>query len=175
MTTISELKMHIRDEELRNGMVKTRLKRHFGSRTTTAGPKEIVNPPSTIPSPVPTEIQPTDSSTDLIPDPAASVIDPALSADQSGFRVIVNGHIHLVDDDNTENEPVGESQGNGGPWKIVELFDFTRTHWVETYAKTPRRSFEEELRLYELLDAEEDGVENVDVGIDDATADVLLN
>jgi len=43
------------------------------------------------------------------------------------------------------------------------------------YTKSSHQSFQEELELYELLDLEENGVGDVDVSVDDATAEVLLN
>src|SRR5882762_4180135 len=33
--------------------------------------------------------------------------------------------------------------------KLVELFNFTDSHWVQVYEQAARRSFEEELELYE--------------------------
>jgi hypothetical protein len=42
------------------------------------------------------------------------------------------------------------------------------------YSKTPQRSFEEELELYELLDLDGEGGEDANIDVDDSTAEVLL-
>jgi len=42
------------------------------------------------------------------------------------------------------------------------------------YSKMPQCSFEEELKLYELLDLDGERGEDANIDIDDSTADVLL-
>jgi len=44
---------------------------------------------------------------------------------------------------------------------------------VGRYEKTARRSFDEELELYELLDLDAAGEEDVDVDLDDSTGDLV--
>ena len=56
---------------------------------------------------------------------------------------------------------------------VEELFDFGQSHWVELYAKSPRRSFDEELKLYELLDLDAQGEDDVDLDVDDSTGAIL--
>ena len=56
---------------------------------------------------------------------------------------------------------------------VEELFDFSRSHWVDLYAKTARRSFDEELKLYELLDLDAQGEDDVDLDVDDSTGAIL--
>ena len=54
---------------------------------------------------------------------------------------------------------------------IHKVFDLTRKHWVDTFSKLAVRSFDEELKLYELLEldaAEEDDIAN---DLDEDTAD----
>jgi hypothetical protein len=168
MTAISELKMHIRDENIRN-QTKTRLKREFATRTS---PSSTVDRSAAALS---TETYPEPQHDDIAgggghPDTEPSNQQP----DINDFRAIVDQHSRSVDEDNCDNEPITASTTALQPIKIVELFDFTQSHWVTQYSKTPQRSFGEELELYELLDQDGEGGEDVNIDIDDTTADVLL-
>jgi hypothetical protein len=181
MTTIGELKMYIRDEEMRDG-TKKRLKRELvphanipatqPSTTTSASAPGSLAPAQDIP------IDPALSTTETSPSPARVCPEPESEIRGTmtdTFQEIVDAHIQLAEEDNLENEPVRSSGAIRGPWKLTDLFDFTRDHWVELYSRSSHRSFQEELELYELLDLEEGGVGNVNVSVDDATAEVLLN
>jgi hypothetical protein len=56
---------------------------------------------------------------------------------------------------------------------VGELFDFSQSHCVDLYAKTARRSFDEELELYEPLDLDAEGEDDVDWDVDDSTGAIL--
>jgi hypothetical protein len=58
--------------------------------------------------------------------------------------------------------------------KLVELFNFTDSHWVQSYEKAVRRSFDEELELYKVLDTDAEGEEEANVNVDDSTGELLL-
>ena len=42
------------------------------------------------------------------------------------------------------------------------------------YSKSSMCSFDEELQLYEMLDLNADGEEDIDVNVDDDTGDILM-
>jgi hypothetical protein len=85
---------------------------------------------------------------------------------------MVEQQVQLVDDDETDCVPVRLSKI--GPTPIVLLFDFSHSHWVEMHSKSSMRSFDEELQLYEMLDLDADGEEDIDVNVDDDTGDILM-
>src|ERR1019366_1003293 len=66
---------------------------------------------------------------------------------RTGFQGIVEHHTNMVDDDDLDDEPVRASGIIGHPVSVGELFDFSQSHCVDLYAKTARRSFDEELEL----------------------------
>ena len=63
---------------------------------------------------------------------------------------------------------------NKGPQPIYKLFDFTRKHWVDAFNKSAMRSFDEELELYELLDLDAAGEDDIANDLDEDTAEALL-
>ena len=79
----------------------------------------------------------------------------------------------LVDEDDTDCEPVRQSPI--GVILIPTLFDFNRSHWVDMHARAAIRSFDEELQLYEMLDLDAEGEEDVGVDVDNDTGDLLMN
>jgi hypothetical protein len=89
-------------------------------------------------------------------------------------RDIAGHHIRMVDEDYLDNEAVSAPETIGHPVTIQELFDFTSIHWVDVYAKSAHRSFDEELELYELLDLDAEGEDVADIEVDDTTADILM-
>lgn len=81
----------------------------------------------------------------------------------------------MADLDDTDNEPVRNSETIGRQLSIAELFDFTATHWANEFDQAGQRSFDEELGLYELLDLDGEGEDDVDIDIDDITEEILTN
>jgi hypothetical protein len=78
----------------------------------------------------------------------------------------------LVDKDETDRVPVRQSAIGTTP--IQALFDFKRSYWVEMFVKSSIRSFDEELQLYEMLDLDADGEQDIDVDVNDDTGDILM-
>jgi hypothetical protein len=77
----------------------------------------------------------------------------------------------------TRTRPIARLSGSqqfNGLTPIQSLFDFSRTNWVEMYSRSSIRSFDEELELYEMLDLDADGEEDVDVNVDEDTGDILM-
>ena len=62
-----------------------------------------------------------------------------------------------------------------GPQPIHKLFNFTQKHWVDTFSKSAMQSFEEELELYELLDLDAGGEDDIANDLDEDTAEALLH
>jgi hypothetical protein len=175
MTAISELKMHIRDENLRN-QTKTQLKHEFATRTHPTMAADASATTSSLPlASNPSQPQPPTTSSDNAR-ACNSGIDSGSFDEQptNDFQAIVDHHAQLVDEDDHDNDPTTTPTTLQHPIKIVDLFDFTRSHWVKMYSKTPQRSSEEELELYELLDLDGEGGEDANIDVDDSTADVLL-
>ncbi|KAG6913948.1 hypothetical protein DXG01_003329 [Tephrocybe rancida] len=75
-------------------------------------------------------------------------------------------------DDDNDPEPSSDIQGI--PVPICDLFNFSATTWVNAYAQVAKLSFDEELDLYELLDLNADGEDDVDVSVDESMDDILI-
>jgi len=80
----------------------------------------------------------------------------------------------MVSEDETDQEPVTDPTVIGRYPTLYQLFDFTDSHWVHLYENSARRSFEDELELYELLDLDAEGEEDADVDVDDSTGEILV-
>jgi len=81
--------------------------------------------------------------------------------------------VKLVDEDNTDREPVRQSLISIIP--IQTLFDFNRLHWVDMHARSAIHSFNEELQLYKMLDLDVEGEEDASVDVDNDPRDLLMN
>ena len=132
-------------------------------------------PPPASPSIAPAISMPAPTPAASHPDASTSSSADTSASRTSSFRTIVNEHALFAEEDDCENDPVRDSSGIRGPWKIADLFDFASNHWVVVYGRSAHRSFQEELELYELLDGDEEGTGTVNIELDDSTADVLLN
>ena len=91
----------------------------------------------------------------------------------TSFRTIVNTHSRLTSEDEVNTRPVTAPLTIKNCIPIQQLFDFHQSHWVDKYQKHPLRSFDEELALYELLDLDAQGEDNIDVDVNDTTGDIL--
>ncbi|GLB43960.1 putative protein of unknown function (DUF 659) [Lyophyllum shimeji] len=172
LTALTELKMHIRDEHVRNRS-KDRVKRQFTARgtnpatTSSSGPEPSVTPTA---SPVAPQAPP------VLAEPLtdADLNTESSSPSSNSFHTMASLHCTMVDLDDADNDPVRESAITDLPVPIVDLFDFTSTHWVDAYGRAAVLSFDEELELYELLDLDAEGEEDVDIAVDESMADILL-
>ena len=59
------------------------------------------------------------------------------------------------------------------PVQLEDLFDFTRSYWIRHHQRSERRSLNEELEMYNLLDMDLPGEEGAEVAIDDTIGDIL--
>ena len=86
------------------------------------------------------------------------------------FRTLMERQIQLVDEDNEDNEPIS-TEGSGGPVLLTTLFNFEDPYWCNLYAQMAKPSYNEELALYELLELDADGED--DIELDGSTQDIL--
>ena len=169
LTSLSELKMHIRDEHMQKE-TKTRMKHMFIQRTESARPAALSAQPLPIPEPPsiittsPADPQPSNASNANVPQPQSN----------DRFSDMATRHMQSAEEDETDREPVTAVNVIGRLVKLVELFNFTDSHWVQSYEKAVRHSFDEELELYEVLDMDAEGEEEANVDVDDSTGELLL-
>ena len=203
MVMLAELKMHIRNEHAHK-QTKKQLKRVFQVRVDTERAAATLAVPSGTPAsdstpsqcpinaplPQPTHLEmmatnsPEESETsddddgdNVVPQARGSLSQHARatasrSQSMNSFRSMVEQQTQSVNDDETDCAPVRQSMIGLTP--IVSLFDFSCIHWVEMFSKSSICSFDEELQLYEMLDLDADGEEDVDVNVDDDTGDILM-
>ena len=205
LTSLAELKMHIRDEHMRNNETKMRMKRIFGAANTSSLVSPAA-PPSAVSSLVsPAAAPAVNSLAQTSAPPQLPVIDPQLedlstpaqeacaphqltsamemdmemdidpgipSASNNAaneFTHIVETFARLSNGDEDEQGAFSSSQ-----LPISRLFDFSAVHWVSKHGRSASRSLNEELELYELLDMDAAGEEDVDLEIDPVLDSVLM-
>lgn len=196
LVSLAELKMHIRDEHVRNG-AKSRLKRHFGApqdvspptvdpttssfnlpQSATTGPEPLSTASATVSPTLRPLAQQDPSATEnphLAPQPGLEE-DSAGNTNQSDIHNLAQQFLKLVEEERRleleeEREQQSNRRGNSsGTLKvtIADLFDFSRDYWVSTFQKVAAKSLEEEEELFELL--MQSGPENAD-GEDDHPLD----
>jgi hypothetical protein len=92
-----------------------------------------------------------------------------LSCPRPGFRQFLPDHhsAPIWDD-----EPPTHSSP-GGKLALGHLFNFKNRHWVEMYEESAKKSFDEELALYDLLNEDAGTGDGMEVDVDETTADIL--
>ena len=90
------------------------------------------------------------------------------------FESVANQFVDLANNDITETDPEPIRTVAFGAQPIHKLFDFTQKHWVDTFSKSAIRSFDEELELYELLDLDAVGEDDISNDLDEDTVEALL-
>ena len=168
LTQLSELKMHVRDEQL-EADGKSRLKRRFEARNKDKGNSTNNQPPGGPgPTPPASTIQVESDATsndDLNPPPAPG----------QEFRDIIDHHRQLVtnDNDGDKSDCVLGSLNSAIPKTLLtDLFNFTSDEWASKYNRYTRIGYDEELELYDLLEIDAEGDAN---DLDDFTQDILMN
>ncbi|PPR03348.1 hypothetical protein CVT24_012568, partial [Panaeolus cyanescens] len=171
LVDLSEVKMQVRDKRIKQG-AKGHLKRYFSAQAAGSGLPQG--------APSPQRQDQTQSTLSVPPSMANSaredgVIQPG---DKWSLERIIDAMMNrqqvLVDEDNTDNEPVRIST-EWTPVPISRLFDFVSNVWVTHYEQYTTPSFDEELALYDLLEADADGEDDRDIGIDPSSEGVLLS
>lgn len=176
LASLAELKMHIRDEHLRNGETKARMKRFFGQRsqdsqTSAPSVQPVSQQPSTSAPPPPDETE-TDNTTQMDIDPAILQSESeSLGGVDDEFNRITGSFGRQASGD--DNDGIGEMPSVISI-EIAELFNFANRAWISQQERTTSRSLDEELELYELLDLDAAGEEDFNIEIDH-TLDSLLH
>jgi hypothetical protein len=133
-----------------------------------------VPPPPSLPPPVNLSpaLNPFDNSSDSLDE----ILDVPFRSCQASndFESVANRFVDLANNDITETDPEPIRTAAFGPQPIYKLFDFTRKHWVDAFSKLAMRSFNEELELYELLDLDAAGEDDIANDLDEDTAEALL-
>ncbi|KAJ3767016.1 ribonuclease H-like domain-containing protein, partial [Lentinula raphanica] len=174
LTDLTELKMHIRDEHQRKAESK-HLKRRFAVR----GQKtrdEIQNTLQQSPHVL--------SNVDALN--SNGMFNSLYSSEPrtTSFRSMMERNIAAV----TDNEDDVASTGSGsvplllgtvhtlqsqGGIPIQKLFNFSNQRWINLHLNRTKANLTEELALYELLEAENDGDSNGLIDLDETNEDLL--
>jgi hypothetical protein len=159
---LTELKMHIRDGHLRDQTARSRLKRSFNPPTGPTGTQADASIPA-------------DSDTPPVADPSQEAPQTqAASGSGSEFRALVQQEVDAVTIDDLDNDPLFTVPGSTTyPLiPISKLFDFSNKHWSDILSRHSLHNFDEELALYELLDLDAAGED--DVELDEITTQTLI-
>jgi len=169
LTSLAELKMHIRDEHLRAGETKERMKRFFGKANAAPAPT---------PSAQPIVVAPplTTNETEVGDDATLMDIDPALQQQSQDNDNLANEFNLLTS--SFSRQASGDADDADGitsiiSIKIADLFNFTNRAWIPMHERSASRSLDEELELYELLDVDAPGDDDINVEIDPALDSLL--
>ena len=166
LSSIAELKMHVRNEHRLNS-TKTRMKRMFTTRSNTTSP-DAPSAPSTTGPPLGPQPAPPTSDEDLV---SSIDRDPDhVQWPRPGFHdFIPDHHSAPAEDDDPFSYPLP-----GGKLSLCELFNFDHRHWVELYEECAKKSYEEELALYDLLNEDAATGDGTEVDVDETTGDILI-
>jgi hypothetical protein len=142
LSDLAELRLHLRDEHLRLGSVKTRLQRN----TTTHVGAVTLECPSNAPE-LSTTAQPVNSHQS---EPESDATEPP---DSSSLTAIAGVFMQQVDDDEDLEDEAHSSHNGSIRVTIAQVFDFSNVYWT-TYLKSfAFRSLNDELELYELIES----------------------
>ena len=167
LSSIAELKMHVHNQHHLNSM-KTRMKRMFTTHSKTTCPDELSVQQTVAQSPSPRPASPTSND------------DPLLSTDgdlnhahcpRPGFRDFILDHYDI---EPVEDDELAACPPSGGKLSLSQLFNFGNRHWATLYEECAKRSYEEELALYDLLNEDSAMGDGLEVDVDETTADILI-
>ena len=168
LTSLAELKMHIRDEHVHEGEMKKCLKRVFGAAETAPGTSPPSVPQVSTTAPEPSMLPPApETDVEMELDPA---ILRASDDARNDFGRIVESFARLAEGDQDEGDVRMPSHISS---PICELFDFKKNHWVSLHERSASRSLDEELEFYELLNLDAPGDEDVNLDVDSTLDSVL--
>lgn len=166
LSSIAELKMHVRNEH-RLRSTKTRMKRMFATRSATTPTDELSTLSTAAQPPSPPSVSPTSNEFAV----------PSIDEDPNHAHPLRSGLHDIICDHNpapTEDDEPPTYVSQGGKLSLGELFDFGNDHWVKLYEEHARRSFNEELALYDLLNEDAATGDGMEVDVDETTADILI-
>ena len=161
MTGLAELRMHLRDENRKQGSTKERLKRKLtshgsgGVATVRGEPDPLASCDASAPGPMVTdEVEGGDSAASGTSDSPA-----AQGPSQSSFTSITNRLIstHLSPEDLNETDEMERGTGTAFQVTISDMFDFQNSYWIRAFKGSLMRGLMEEMELHELLDMDAEG------------------
>ncbi|KAG5634734.1 hypothetical protein H0H81_000957, partial [Sphagnurus paluster] len=154
---LAELKMHIRDEQMLLKKKSKLRERAFGVRA-----EAISRGRSNLPSaPVPPTSPP--------------AVAQASTADEDSPDAPVAETLNAIDDAGDEDHSINFTSPKNISISLKNLFDFNSTHWVEAQQRSAIGSLEEEFEVYDLLDLDAEGEQELDLDpdLDDIVESVL--
>lgn len=166
LSSIAELKMHVHNEHHLNS-TKKRMKRMFSTRSKTALEEPVLS----------TAAQPSGSQPgSLASNEIMSSIDDDL--DQSTHNPRPPGFRDFISDRPSapiEDYELYDCHSSRGKMSLADLFNFGNQHWIGLYEECAKRSYEEELALYDLLNEDAATSDGMEVDVDETTADILIS
>lgn len=167
LSNLAELKMLVRDEHIRSGESKQRLKRKFGDSTSDSN---TTTPPVAAPAPS-SVTEPENPTAELESEEPEPAIDPNLSGEQGEFASMASEMVQMLHQDEDPVDIPSLPEGNISI-KIAELFDFSKDEWGHSHIQIARNSLNEEVELSELVDK---GADGETIELDAVTEAVLGN
>ena len=162
LSAIAELKMHVRNEHQQNS-TKTRMKRMFTTRSKATS--------SELPTPS-TFLQPLD------PQLVSQASNEAADEDPNHTHYLAPGLRDIISDCRhslaIEEDELVSNPSQGGKLTLSQLFNFGNDHWAASYEGHARKSFDEELELYDLLNEDAATGDGTEVDVDETTAEILI-
>ena len=158
---------------MHDGEIKQCMKCFFGAKTSapSAAPASTTVPQ--VPWQPSTSVSPSTAETETH---GAMEIDPELQSPDPDASDATNEFNHITE---SFARQTGEDDDGDG-WmpsivsiEIAKLFNFLNKSWIPSHEHSTSQSLDEELELYELLDLDAPGEEDINVEIDHALDSVL--
>lgn len=145
MTDLAELRLHLRDEHLKSGRVKERMKRKMTSHHSEVARDASGQPVATVATT--TDLEQEGPSNN----PQAESELLADDADSGLLRHITSSLAGNAEDDDDDDDLNHTSR------KIADIFNFENSVWTEISKELAIRGLDDELELYELIDLDAAG------------------
>ena len=142
------------------------MKRMFATQSKTTPPDKLSTFSPAVQPPSPQPVPPT-SDEDVVPQINEDL--DGVHYPRPGFHDFISDHTTPAEDD----EPLAHTSFTG-KLALVQLYNFENHHWVELYSECAKRSYEEELALYDLLNEDAATGDGMEVDVDETTADILF-
>ena len=143
------------------------MKRFFG-KASAVPPAQAVSQQPIVPPPL--LINKTETDDAMVIDPTSQQSPDGFADESDQFNKLTSsfGRQAAGDDNDRDGQMPSEIS-----IKIEDLFNFTNTGWVAVHERSASQSLDEELELYELLDTDAPGHDDINVEIDPALDSVL--
>ncbi|KIY49894.1 hypothetical protein FISHEDRAFT_31177, partial [Fistulina hepatica ATCC 64428] len=168
---LATVKMQIRDQQLADNELKSHVKRHFGK-----GSEAVTY--ATLSSALSAEssLMESESDPDSFSDSEMQSLEAQVRDTGRGFAGVAERLTTAVNEDGDDEDFSADV-----PWPrkfppipIAKLFDFNNTLWVNSYKRSAHRSFEEELKFYELVNLDGEGEDEDEEFVINETTEALV-